>query len=421
MFKNEYSDLFDTVNMQLKGIEGKVVEHVETDPDFDVNLELSDNCYGDSDMEDDLPEHVQLVEQTDVNGALKILKEAAQAHEKAKAKKRLKKKKPLSKTTAFPCEHCGKKLIGRGNLVAHIKRIHYKQRDHKCVVCPKAFVTPSALESHMLAVHTRRCETCQEYVIETDPWPEGTDMKTKRSLTCQCGAIVQIYCNFGRKRAYDEEELQKKREKERTRYACQYCGKLFVRRSHCVRHTKLHTKLKDFHCKYCSQSFRWEVSLNKHVESEHKIFQDFFCKICKQTFATSIELEQHFREKHIQEIKESTHDSSPNKSAVKVIAKEVNFPAQKFVTFSNESAVNLQSFKEECDKEAAGNRESTVNLASLTTLPGTSSKAGDSTVTLSRVTEETLDKTAYELVQQALQGDDMFGGGNTIIIRTINE
>jgi hypothetical protein len=376
-----------------------------SDPSYDMNLDLNENCSGDSDMEDVLPE--QSLEE--LNDTFKKLREAALKNDVLKKKKKPK-KTPLSKITPYPCEHCGKTLIGRGNLVSHIKRIHYKLRNHKCIVCKSGFYTSSSLESHMLAVHTRRCETCQEYVIESVPWPEGTDMKTRRSVTCVCGAVVDIYCHFGRKRSNEEEEenVQKRRYKDNTKYACQFCGKIFSRKAHCVRHTKLHTKVNDIHCKYCPETFRYEVSLKKHVQTAHKLLQDFACTVCKKTYATSIELEQHAREKHGHDSGEGT-----DKRPVKVITKE-DTSVQNVITVRNDSRSNLQSFKEACDKEAAGNQQSGMTLASL---PGTSHRVGDSTVSLTAVSDGSLDRAAYELVQQALQGDQMFSGGNTIIIR----
>ncbi|XP_053393110.1 myoneurin-like isoform X3 [Mercenaria mercenaria] len=418
VYINEYSDLFDTIHVELNGVGKKCTE----DPDFSLKSDLLDNCYGDSDMEEILPE--QTVD------TLKFLMEAAVKNKPApvKLKKRPKKKRPLSKITPFPCEHCGKTLIGRGNLVAHIKRIHYRQKDHKCSVCPKAFNTSSALESHMLAVHTRRCEACQEYVIESVPWPEGMDMKTKRQVTCVCGEIVDIYCHFGRRRMYEDDDEEEKKNKRRyndqTKYACQHCGKLFTRKSHCVRHTKMHTGVRDIHCQYCPETFRYEVSLKKHLQSEHKIFKDFVCKVCKQKFATGRELEKHDRENHREDSTAAAETTDklnvqPN-TAVTVITREMPALTQKVITVPAESGANLRSFTEACQKEAAGHSQSGMTLPSLQTMQGASRKAQESEVSMTAVSEQSLDKATYEIVQQALQGEQ-FSGGNTIIIRTVHD
>lgn len=399
-------------NIQIK-VNG-ILRKFTNDPDFDLKIEMLDYGDGDSDMEELFNE--QANEEPEIE-TTSILNKPPLGLQLTKRPRR--RKKVLSKITPFPCEHCGKTLIGRGNLVAHIKRIHLKQRDHKCKICQKAFNTSSALESHVLAVHTRRCENCQEYVIETEPWTEGMTMKTRRQVACECGELVDVICLFGRRKVYedDDEELrEKKRNYDPTKYACQHCGKLFASRSHCLRHARKHTGSKDIHCQYCQESFRYENSLKKHLKSEHRIFQTHYCNICKVEFDSAVELETHKKHFHglksseSRKLKTGPAESKLVKCTTKVITA---LPTVKTVPVPAENRTSSAS--------SSHHQESSSDIGtSLQKMLGTSQSPGDTEVAMRTVGGHVLDKDTYDLVQQALQGDQIFSqDGNTIIIRTV--
>jgi DNA-directed RNA polymerase subunit RPC12/RpoP len=226
-------------------------------------------------------------------------------------KRKPKSKKPLSETMPTPCEHCGIHLAGKSNLKSHIRRVHLKQKDKKCTICGKGFWAATARESHMLSVHTRRCETCQEYVVESVPWGSGMDMRMKRDVICTCGSIVSIYSTFGRKRQYlrddepDEEGNLPEPESRRksntgTKYACGTCGKLFMKKSNCERHSRAHTDYKGIECEICGSQFSYESSLKKHLQTEHGITKHV-CEICGKNYSNETALKVHYVKYHAQE------------------------------------------------------------------------------------------------------------------------
>lgn len=150
-----------------------------------------------------------------------------------------KRKRAASEVTPIECEHCGLTLIGRSSLYSHIRRQHLKTRNFKCTVCGKEFYTSTHLQCHILSVHTRKCQSCQEFVMETEPWSESMDKKQMRKVTCKCGAEVTIFTKLGPKHRTEGSKPKRKKSEESadTRYVCGSCGKIFLRKSNAMSHT----------------------------------------------------------------------------------------------------------------------------------------------------------------------------------------
>ncbi|XP_053393109.1 myoneurin-like isoform X2 [Mercenaria mercenaria] len=265
----------------------------ETDPDFDPNV-------------------ISTVKTPKLAAGIKAgSKDFPNSLPNSGLKRKKKSKKPLSETMPTPCEHCGVHLAGKSNLKSHIRRVHLKQKDKKCTICGKGFWSGTARESHMLSVHTRRCEACQEYVVESVPWNSGMDMRMKRDVICTCGAIVSIYSTFGRKRQYlrddepDEdgnlpEPESRRKSNTGTKYACGTCGKLFMKKSNCERHSRAHTDYKGIECELCGSQFSYESSLKKHLQTEHGITKHV-CEICGKNYSNETALKVHYVKYHAQE------------------------------------------------------------------------------------------------------------------------
>ena len=213
------------------------------------------------------------------------------------------KKNRIADKMQVQCPHCGTSIVGKSNLQSHIKRVHLKQKKFPCNICSKPFWSNNARESHMLSVHTRQCEDCSEYVVESVPWAEGVDMRSKRDVICTCGSIVSIFSQFGRTKMYhdnfDDESLsrRKKAGESGTKYACGTCGKLFQKRSQCERHSLTHAGVKVFVCDHCGNQYSYQSSLSKHLVSEHGITR-FICDYCGKNFTKEAMLKAHMVKVH---------------------------------------------------------------------------------------------------------------------------
>jgi len=61
--------------------------------------------------------------------------------------------------------------------------------------------------------------------------------------------------------------------KQKDRYACRYCGKVFPRSANLTRHLRTHTGEQPYKCKYCERQFSISSNLQRHVRNIHnKVF-----------------------------------------------------------------------------------------------------------------------------------------------------
>lgn len=214
--------------------------------------------------------------------------------------KRRKRRKDTRETTLITCQQCGTTVTSK-NYQSHIKRVHLKIRNYVCDICKKGFWSNETRQSHMLSVHTRRCDECHEYVVESVPWADGICMKTKRDVLCACGGIVSIFSSFGRRREYlrddepDEEgnvRTPRAKNEPGTNFACGVCGKLFNKKSYCERHARSHTKEKAIVCDHCDTAFTFKSSLMKHLKNVHGVVK-FMCDVCGNSYSNKMALKVH--------------------------------------------------------------------------------------------------------------------------------
>lgn len=191
------------------------------------------------------------------------------------------------------CPRCDTKVIGR-NLMSHIKEVHLAKKKFTCSICGKIYSSKQARDSHKQSVHTRQCRQCSRYVMETVPWEKGMDRRSKRYMVCKCGFKVTICTLVGRsKHSYSSQERRQTVEK----YACVTCGKLFLTKTHCQRHSMTHNDDKVFACNRCDSRFSQQSSLKKHEEEEHRI-KNLVCCYCSKKFSRLNTLKGHLIKKH---------------------------------------------------------------------------------------------------------------------------
>lgn len=87
------------------------------------------------------------------------------------------------------------------------------------------------------------------------------------------------------------------------------CEYSFNRRDHLTRHSLVHSKLKPYHCTYCSKDFTRNDHLRRHQQRVHgeetaaaasiaDVTQRFICQECKAIFTSSGHLRVHMENKH---------------------------------------------------------------------------------------------------------------------------
>lgn len=160
------------------------------------------------------------------------------------SKKKQIKKPAASHFTPYPCNYCGKEIIGKGNLESHIKLIHLKTKDRSDKVQTEK---------------SNNSETDMELDAPDVELDQDSDSEYKGSKSSSCP---------NKQKAPDS--LKKKPKWKRastnvTPYACNYCGKEIIGKWHLESHIKrVHLKTKDSPCQICPKSFsilqHWRVT-----------------------------------------------------------------------------------------------------------------------------------------------------------------
>ena len=140
------------------------------------------------------------------------------------------------------CPHCTKTFTQKATLGTHIKEVHDKIKNVKCLLCHYSGTSNEIVRNHTLDVHL----AC-------------------RTLTCdECG---KIFTN-ARRRAL----IKHKKNMHRLlpQIPCKMCGKIFKNQTGVARHVKLvHNKELKSSCNLCGKSFSSHGNMRKHINVVH--------------------------------------------------------------------------------------------------------------------------------------------------------
>ncbi len=83
--------------------------------------------------------------------------------------------------------------------------------------------------------------------------------------------------------------------KNKDRYSCKFCGKVFPRSANLTRHLRTHTGEQPYKCKYCERSFSISSNLQRHVRNIHNKEKPFKCPLCDRSFGQQTNLDRHLK------------------------------------------------------------------------------------------------------------------------------
>ncbi|XP_065340624.1 histone-lysine N-methyltransferase PRDM16-like isoform X5 [Cloeon dipterum] len=83
--------------------------------------------------------------------------------------------------------------------------------------------------------------------------------------------------------------------KQKDRYTCSFCGKVFPRSANLTRHLRTHTGEQPYKCKYCERSFSISSNLQRHVRNIHNKEKPFKCPLCERCFGQQTNLDRHLK------------------------------------------------------------------------------------------------------------------------------
>ncbi|XP_055852157.1 zinc finger protein ZFP2-like isoform X2 [Episyrphus balteatus] len=192
--------------------------------------------------------------------------------------------------------------IKKKNEVAHVGLSH-------CSICNTTFSSQKNLK-----LHSKMHVKTQTKTIE-DALPIGSDSRDENKFFCEiCSksfnhSLLLVHqnmhqnieehncsiCNrqFENQVSYDmhmqlhADQPTKERSAQGTKpgakFACNYCGKEFLRPHEKVKHERIHTGEKPHECEVCGKSFRVSYSLTLHLRT-HTDIRPFVCAQCNKRF-----------------------------------------------------------------------------------------------------------------------------------------
>lgn len=98
------------------------------------------------------------------------------------------------------------------------------------------------------------------------------------------------------------------------RYQCQYCNKIFNRKSLLDNHIRRHFDFRPFKCNECDKSFKTKQYLTGHINGVHKNDKQFVCGKCDARFSWRTTWKRHMQN-HI--IKSSKKKSKKQASSLR--------------------------------------------------------------------------------------------------------
>ena len=235
-------------------------------------------------------------------------------------------------TNTQTCKWCGDVYPTNIGYKAHIEKCQ-KVYIFNCVKCGKFFITPDALDTHNLAVHSSedaliklKCSTCDEVFgsenarenheeclkdpnnrfNECNQWFLSTDesemhktshnpinVSTKCMFECsKCGKQFKTLKGYNAHKI-----LHLKMEKEL--YKCHVCGKQFKNLAGYKGHQICHVKKGNEHyiCHVCERGFTSQSNLNKHIKGHlnNEANLCYKCEVCNQEFSSKVMLGVHLK------------------------------------------------------------------------------------------------------------------------------
>ena len=271
----------------------------------------------------------------------------------------------------YQCPKCPKKLKGSSNFYSHYRTVHENYRPFSCDVCKCHFGTRTNFTNHQIAVHTRKCDGCGNYVAETESWAEGVTKHQERNILCgSCNKVVvfisgskilhpgmrvskstksspdtgvsksaksksqpgigELKSAKATMKSYNYKPRNRKTSQKET-YACEVCGKLFYKLFDCRRHQQKHADGKNNMCDVCGSQFQHATTLQQHMKIHDESFIPPHCSICDKIFQAKKNFNEHMMRKH-------GIDMSADKNPLETMEANID-PGVQYVTVTTSEVV----------------------------------------------------------------------------------
>ncbi|XP_015834143.2 zinc finger protein 43 isoform X25 [Tribolium castaneum] len=199
---------------------------------------------------------------------------------------------PLDDVQDFYCDVCYKVFPSSIKLTKH--RTRHRVKTLKCSLCPKMFLLPSELKTHISVQHEKQynffCDLCnystyKRWSLEVHKIREHTKEYPFKCEVCNKGFVSKVCLT-------KHKEVQH----EGRRFTCAFCSKVFRDEGQFKVHTKRHDPNyveSRYTCTECLKVFKTKVRWKDHVKMHFEGRNEYICDICGKSVTTLQSLKDH--------------------------------------------------------------------------------------------------------------------------------